>query len=65
MCTFALTKRKALEAELKKMGWWLERHGGRHDIWTDGERQEPIPRHAEINEKLARAIIKKIGKTRR
>ena len=47
-------KRKELEKALKGMGWWFLRHGGRHDVWTDGNRQEPIPRHIEINEKLAR-----------
>jgi mRNA interferase HicA len=52
-------KRKKLEDELKKMGWWLLRHGGNHDIWTDGDRQEPVPRHNEINEKLARSILRK------
>jgi mRNA interferase HicA len=52
-------KRKKLEDELKRLGWWFLRHGGNHDIWTDGSRQEPIPRHNEINEKLACSIIKK------
>ena len=51
-------KRKELEKALIKRGWWFLRHGGRHDIWTDGNRQEPIPRHAEINEKLARSILR-------
>jgi len=55
-------KRKLLEAELKRLGWWLLRHGGNHDIWTDGNRQEPIPRHSEINEKLARSILNKAKK---
>jgi mRNA interferase HicA len=55
-------KRKLLENELKRAGWWFLRHGGSHDIWTDGGRQEPIPRHNEINEKLARSIIKKVNK---
>jgi mRNA interferase HicA len=52
-------KRKKLENELKQSGWWFLRHGGNHDIWTDGERQEPIPRHSDINEKLARSILRK------
>jgi len=38
-------KRNKLENKLKDLGWWLLRHGGNHDIWTDGDRQEPIPRH--------------------
>jgi len=52
-------KRNKLEDALKKLGWYFLRHGGNHDIWTDGDRQEPIPRHSEINEKLARSILPK------
>ena len=55
-------KRKKLENELKESGWWFLRHGGNHDVWTDGDRHEPIPRHNEINEKLARSILRKIRK---
>ncbi len=55
-------KRRELEAELRKLGWRFERHGGKHDVWTDGERSEPIPRHKEINELLARAILRRAGK---
>ncbi len=52
-------KRKEVEKALRKMGWWLLRHGRKHDIWTDGEWEEAIPRHAEINDKLARHILRK------
>ncbi|MBU4316799.1 MAG: type II toxin-antitoxin system HicA family toxin [Proteobacteria bacterium] len=52
-------KRNELENELKKLGWWFVRHGGNHDIWTKGERQEPIPRHKDINERIARSILSK------
>ena len=55
-------KRKKLENGLKELGWCLLRHGGNHDIWTDGERQEPIHRHNDINEKLARSILRKAKK---
>jgi len=58
-----LMKRKQLENELKKLGWWFLRHGGNHDIWTNGFGQEPIPRHNEINEKLARSILRKAKKS--
>ncbi len=51
-----------LENELKKLGWWFFRHGGKHDIWTNGFGQEPIPRHNEVNEKLARSILRKAKK---
>jgi mRNA interferase HicA len=55
-------KRKILEMKLKKLGWEFYRHGGNHDIWTNGSRQEPIPRHNEINEKLAQTILKRANK---
>jgi predicted RNA binding protein YcfA (HicA-like mRNA interferase family) len=52
-------KKRDLEKELKKLGWWLDREGGNHEIWTNGEKKEPVPRHAEINELTARSILKK------
>jgi len=55
-------KRRELEKELKKLGWWFVRHGGNHDIWTNGDLQEPIPRHNEINERLAQSILRKAKK---
>ena len=55
-------KRKLLESKLKKLSWWFLCHGGNHDIWTNGIRQEPIPRHNEVNEKLARSILRKAEK---
>lgn len=52
-------KRRELERKLKEFGWWFHRHGGNHDIWTNGELTEAIPRHAEINEILAKKIVRK------
>ena len=54
-------KRRELERRLRDAGWWPLRHGGGHDVWTDGERLEYVPRHAEINELLARKILRKAG----
>jgi len=54
-------KRTDLEKLLRKNGWWLERHGGNHDVWTNGELHETIARHTEISEGLAKAIIKRRG----
>lgn len=54
-------KHRDLVKLLEKNGWWLKRDGGNHDIYTNGAKNEPIPRHREINEKLAQAIIKKHG----
>jgi len=52
-------KRRELERRLGDLGWIFLRHGGNHDVWTDGERLEYVPRHAEINENLARKILRK------
>ena len=60
-CTISYEKKK-IENGLKELGWRLLRHGRNHDIWTNGERQEPIPRHNDINEKLARSILRKAQK---
>ena len=40
--------------KLKSVGFKFERHGGNHDIYRRGSDKE-------INEKLARAILKKWG----
>ncbi len=50
-------KRRELERRLRGLGWRLLRHGGSHDIWTDGEHEEPVPRHSEVRERLALAIL--------
>jgi mRNA interferase HicA len=55
-------KKRDLENALRKIGWTFLRYGNRHDIWTDGEREEAIPRHNEINEKLAKAILNRAGR---
>lgn len=52
-------KRRDLEKKLSDVGWYFLRHGGKHDTWTNGEIQNFIPRHIEITENLAKAIIKK------
>jgi mRNA interferase HicA len=55
-----VVKRRELEERLIRAGWRFLRHGAKHDVWTDGGRQEPIPRHREINETLARAILRRV-----
>jgi mRNA interferase HicA len=50
-------KRKDLIRLFEKNGWWLEREGGNHSIYTNGKKREAIPRHGEINEMLAKALI--------
>ena len=64
-CTLAGTvKKRDLERRLLACGWRFLRHGSRHDVWTDGEGEEYVPRHAEVNEQLARAILRKACKER-
>ncbi|HKO57628.1 MAG TPA: type II toxin-antitoxin system HicA family toxin [Thermoanaerobaculia bacterium] len=57
-------KRRDLEKKLVECGWRFLRHGARHDVWTDGEREEYVPRHREVNEDLGRAILRKACKDR-
>ncbi len=51
-------KRRDLEKKLHDLGWRLVRHGGRHDVWAKGERELVVPRHGEINEFTAKAILR-------
>ncbi len=54
-----IMKKKDVEASLGKYGWWLDRHGSSHDIWTNGEVTTQVPRHRDINEYTAKSILKK------
>ena len=53
-------KRRDLIAELEKAGCVLVRHGGKHDWYRNPSTGlcQPVPRHREINERLANSIIK-------
>jgi len=55
-------KRRDLIKKLDDMGCEFVRHGGSHDIYRQPATgvQEPIPRHREIVERLAKKIIKKL-----
>ena len=54
-------KRRDLENMMKNAGFKFNRHGGDHDIYKRGNDEESIPRHKEINENLAKHIIRKWG----
>ena len=54
-------KQRDLTRLLEQKGWWLLRHGADHDVWTNGKDTVSIPRHGEINEMLAKTIIKRWG----
>jgi mRNA interferase HicA len=53
-------KRRDLISKLEGAGCTLLRHGGRHDIYHNPQtgKSQPVPRHREINEILAKKIIK-------
>jgi predicted RNA binding protein YcfA (HicA-like mRNA interferase family) len=56
-------KRRELIERLQAMGCDLIRHGGKHD-WYQNPRTrmaQPVPRHAEIKEHLARHVLKKLA----
>jgi mRNA interferase HicA len=54
-------KRRELENQLRDRGWRLSRHGRKHDVWVRGEREIAVPRHTEINEYTAKAILREAG----
>lgn len=54
-------KQRELVKKLERAGFEFVRHGSEHDIYKRGLDEEQIPRHREINERLARAILRKWG----
>ena len=54
-------KTKDLIKLLELNGWKFKRHGGNHDVYVKGSEREVIVRHREIDEILAKAIIKRRG----
>ncbi len=56
-------KRKDLDRALKKAGWKIE-HGSNHDKARHPDKpgiQLTLPRHTEVKEMLAKAILKAAG----
>lgn len=54
-------KQRDLIKKLEDAGFKLDRHGANHDIYKRGTDEEKVPRHREINEKLAKGILRKWG----
>ena len=54
-------KRRDLIKKLKAAGFVFDRSGHDHDIYCRGADEEQIPRHREIKEPLAKAILRKWG----
>ena len=53
-------KRKELVRRITSAGCVLVRHGARHDLYRNSNtgKTQPVPRHDEIDENLARHIVK-------
>ena len=56
-------KRKDLIGQIENMGCVFIRHGGKHDWYQNPKTKisQAVPRHREINEFLAKHIIKMLG----
>jgi predicted RNA binding protein YcfA (HicA-like mRNA interferase family) len=55
-------KRRDLVNKITKAGAILIRHGGKHDWYQNPKTKmsQPVPRHTEIKEYVARSIIRKL-----
>lgn len=54
-------KRRDLVKKIESAGGKLIRNGGNHDIYELNNKEISVPRHKEINEILAKKIIKDLG----
>jgi predicted RNA binding protein YcfA (HicA-like mRNA interferase family) len=56
-------KRRILIKKLQEKGCVLIRHGGKHNWYLNPKtnRSQPVPRHTDINEYLAKHILKMLG----
>ena len=56
-------KRKELIKTITSMGCVFVRHGGNHDWYKNFQsgKSQPIPRHKEIDDGLAKRIIKRLS----
>ena len=56
-------KHRDLIKKLAESGYEILRHGAKHDIYHNPKtgKSQPVPRHKEINELLARKIIRDLS----
>jgi len=54
-------KRRDLIKRLEAAGYTKVRDTGAHTIYSNGSHAEPVPRHTELNEDTAKAILKRTG----
>jgi len=50
----------AREAQGQGKTWKQERQGANHEIWRCGSIELPIPRHAEIGNRMAEMMFKEL-----
>ena len=59
-----MTKKRDLERRLLLAGWTCVgglNQGSKHDKWRKGNRTVMVPRHREIPDRMAKAILKEAG----
>jgi len=54
-------KRRELVKYLENNGFYLLREGGKHSIYTNGERTIPVKRHRTIDRITANELCKQAG----
>jgi len=56
-------KRSELIRKLTDAGCVLHRHGSRHDLYINpaNGKKQPVPRHSEVDDTLAKHIKKNLG----
>ena len=56
-------KRRDLIRKIEEAGAVFIRHGGKHDWYQNPQTKmsQPVPRHPEINEMLAKSIVRKLA----
>lgn len=54
-------KRNEFIKKLEAGGFVFDRHGSSHDLYIKGNIKESVPRHRDIDERLAKAILKRNG----
>lgn len=54
-----MVKRRLVEKRFIDNGWFFVRHGGNHDIWSNGIKKTQLPRHPKFSDMLYKALIQK------
>lgn len=52
-------KQRDFIKKLEDGGFVFERHGSNHDVYVRGIEREEVPKHKEIDERLAKAVLRR------